>query len=112
MRWFEVFASVLKRKGFNVQYGNEGENDWDGDVDKITVNGDQLWAFIEDLDQSRNDLLTDCIVLITQHFEERVKSFIQNILLGPGEEKVPIKNYSYRVEFQGKFQTSKVNIYS
>ena len=101
MRWFEVFASVLKRKGFDVQFGEEGENNWDGDTDKITVEGEQLWAFIENLNQTKNDLLKDSILLITQHFDERVKSFIRNILLGPGEDKVPIKHYSYRVEFQG-----------
>ena len=104
MRWFEVFASVLKRKGFDVQFGNDGENDWDGDESKITIDRKELWEFIEDLgknsNQTKNDLLKESLLLITQHFDERVKSLIQNILLGPGKDKVPIKYYSYRVEFQ------------
>ena len=76
------------------------ETEWDGDESSITVDRIQLWQFIEQLDEHENELLEDCVLLITQHFDARVKSFVQNILLGPGQNKVPIKYYSYRVEFQ------------
>ena len=40
MRWFEVFSSVLKRKGYNVQFGEDGQTNWDGDETKISFADD------------------------------------------------------------------------
>jgi len=60
-----------------------------------------LWKFIEEnLPTSNHALLKDYTFLITRIFDARVKSFIKNILMGSGKDKVPISFYSYRVEFQ------------
>ena len=53
--------------------------------------------------ESKSDLLSDFIFLVTRHFDERVKSFLKNILMAqkPDEKtEVPIDFYNYRVEFQ------------
>ena len=99
MNWFEIVVSVLKRRKINVEFGENGY--WDGDESKIMVEGQPLWDYIDSLGESPSEFLEDCNLLIVQHFDERVKSFVQNILLGPGVDKVPITRYTYRVEFQG-----------
>jgi len=97
MRWIEVFVSVLKRKGYNVHI----PSDWNGDDDEILVEGKPLWSFIEeDIQASNHGLLKDYTFLITRIFDARVNSFIKNILMGSGKDKVPISFYNYRVEFQ------------
>ena len=101
-RWYDVFVSILERRGYDVKFEVDEAGQWDGDEDKITVMGQKLWDFIDSLDESKNDLWTDCIFVVTMHFEERVKCFLENILLGDGEGKVPIEHYSYRVEFQAR----------
>ena len=85
----------------------EDENGvWDGDDDKIMVKlKDQdeevkLWDFVESMEESKHELLKNHIVLVTRHFDARVKSFIKNILMGPGSDKVEYEYYTYRVEMQ------------
>ena len=101
-RWYDVFVPILERRGYDVKYEVDESGQWDGDEDKITVEGQKLWDFIESLDESKTELWTDCIFIVTMHFEERVKSFLDNILLGEGKDKVPIEHYSYWVEFQAR----------
>ena len=102
MKWSEVFVAILRRRGHKVDF-IEGENGWNGQDDKIIVNGEtKLWDFVDEMDCSRHELLKDHVFLITRMFDERVKSFIKNILMGPGEDKPPFKFYSYRVEIQAR----------
>ena len=103
MRWFEVFATILGEKGITVEFGE----DWNGNDEKIMVDGKALWDYINDLDQSKHELLKDSLITVTRHFENRVREFIKNILLGEGLDKdgskrVKIKHYCYRVEFQAR----------
>ena len=98
MRWIEVFISVLKRKGVKVDY----PEDWDGSEDSVTIEGISIWSYILELSISKHELLKDYIFLITRIFDARVKSFIANILMGSGKDKIPISHYSYRVEFQAR----------
>ena len=100
MRWFDVYVDVLKRHGYDVVF--EGGDNWDGDEDKITVEGKPLWEFVDSVDKTRSQILQDFIYVVTMHFEERVKSFVNNLLLGKGKDKVPIEYYSYRVEMQAR----------
>ena len=105
MRWSEVFVSILRSIGKDVKY-IEGDKGWDGSDENIHVNGTKLWDFVNNhMGCSKNELLKDHIVMITRQFDERVKAFINNILMGSGENRVPISFYNYRVEFQarGKF---------
>ncbi len=109
MRWSDCFVSVLRRKGFKIKI----PEDWNGDDDKILVEDKPLWDFVDqDLHQSRHELLRDYIFLITRMFDARVKSFISNILMGSGKDKIPISFYSYRIEFQvNKFNQDFSNLY-
>ena len=69
MRWFEVFASILGEKGITVNF----DEDWDGSDETIMVGNETLWEYIENMPESKHDLLKDCLILVTQHFENRVK---------------------------------------
>ena len=100
--WFDIFATVLKRYGYDVIFEEDENGEWDGDEDKITVEGKKLWDFVDSLNQTRDEILKKCTYIVTMHFEERVKSFIDNILLANGDGKVPIEYYSYRVEIQAR----------
>ena len=62
MRWFEVFASVLKRKGYDVQFGKDGETYWDGDESTITIDQKELWEYIDDLKNNSNTTKNDLML--------------------------------------------------
>ena len=100
MRWSEVFLSIFKRHGYDVVIpGN-----WSGLDSELLVEGKPLWDYInQDMSQSKHELFKKYTSLITRHFDARVKSFVNNILMGGGNgDKVPFKWYSYRVEFQAR----------
>ena len=105
MNWSEVFVAILRRKNFKVDY-IEDDKGWSGNDDDIIVHHDKgtdkLNDFLEKMDCTKNQLLKDNVFLITRMFDDRVKSFIKNILMGPGKDKVPLKYYSYRIEIQAR----------
>ena len=101
MRWSEIFVAVLRRKGYTVEY-NEDDNGWNGNDDNIRVGQRKLWDFVDSMDQSRHELLRDHVFLITRMFDERVKSFIKNLLMRKGSDKVPLLYYTYRIEMQDR----------
>ena len=106
MKWSEVFVAILRSRGEKVEF-IEDENGWNGKDENIIVNDkDQLWDYVDAMDCSRHELLKDHVFLITRMFDERIKSFIKNILMGPGEDKAPFKFYSYRVEIQARGNNS------
>ena len=97
MRWSEVYLSILKRKGFQVTI----PSDWSGDDKDLLVQGKTLQIFLqEDLQISKHELFKDYTFLITRMFDARVKSFIKNVLMGSGKDKIPYSYYNYRIEFQ------------
>ena len=102
MLWSEVFVSILRKEGQTVVYGKDG-NPWNGkESDIYVVDGEtktKLKVFIKESGRSVNEILKDHVVLITRIFDNRVKSFVKNILK---KGKVPISHYSYRVEFQAR----------
>lgn len=99
MRWSEVFLSLLKRKGYQVVI----PENWDGDDDNLLIEGKKLWDYVNyEMSDRKHELFNDYTFLIARHFDNRVKMFIQNILLGQGKGKVDISFYSYRVEFQAR----------
>ena len=108
MNWSEVFVSVLKNLDpkYSIRYETHNKAKWSGnDADIFVKYGDgeemPLWDFVDSLQKSRHELLHDHVMVITRIFDHRVKSFIKNILMGPGKDKFPISYYTYRVEFQG-----------
>ena len=102
MRWSEIFVAVLRRKGYTVKCIEEEDKGWDGNDDNILVNGKKLWDFVESMDQTKHELLKDHVVLVTRMFDERVKSFIKNLLMGKGKDKVSFLYYTYRIEMQDR----------
>ena len=100
--------SVLKNLDpkYSIRYETHNKKNWSGnDADIFVKYGDgeemPLWDFVDSLQKSRHELLHDHVMVITRIFDHRVKSFIKNILMGPGKDKLPISYYTYRVEFQG-----------
>ena len=102
MRWIEVYISVLKQKGHKVEIQTDSSGKWTGKDEDVLVEGQPLWDFVDGLGQRRQSLLKGNEVLITRHFDNRVKEFIKNIIMGHGKEKVKIANYNFRVEFQAR----------
>ena len=93
MRWSEVFVSLLMRKGYQVKI----PDNWDGNDNTLLVEGRELWDYInEEMSQSKHELFQEYTFLIARLFDARVKSFIKNILLAQGDDKVNISHYSYR----------------
>ena len=107
-------VNILEKEGHIVKYDLDENGDWDGNESTIFVQGQKgqkdksLWEFIEDLPQSTHELLRDSVYMVTMHFEERVKSFINNILMSycvdknGNPDKPPVEFYSYRVEMQAR----------
>ena len=102
MRWSEIFVSILRRKGYKVEFEEDEHGNWNGDDEKISVEGVPLWEFVDSMEESKNDLLKNCTVLLTRHFDGRIRSFIKHILMGNGKDRVPFDYYTYRVEMQAR----------
>ena len=99
MRWTEVFLSIFRREGLDVHL----PPDWNGNEAELLVEGFPLWDYVNSkMSKNQHKLFKDYIFLITRLFDARVKSFVTNILMGPGKDKIPFKYYSYRVEFQAR----------
>ena len=108
MNWSENFVTLLKKlyPEISIRYEKHNKPNWSGDDNDIFVKyGDEeeipLWEYVKTLPKSKYELLRDQVMDTTRIFDNRVKSFIKNILLGPGGDKIPISYYTYRVEFQG-----------
>merc|ERR1711974_275344 len=88
MRWPEVFVSIFRKMGLKVEHGLNGVK-WTGEDDDIYVEGVPLWTYVDTkLPSSKHEFLKDHTVLITRIFENRVKSFLKNILMKAGKNKV------------------------
>ena len=92
----------MKRSGRTIKI----PDNWDGNENELVVeeNGKdyELWNYVNDvMFQSKHELFKDYTFIITRLFDNRVKSFVTNILMGGGR-KVPFQYYSYRVEFQAR----------
>ena len=99
MKWTEVYLNIFRRKGYKIDY----PDDWDGHDEDILVEGVPIWTYINEvMSDTKHALFKDYVFLITRLFDARVKSFIKNILMAGGNDKVPFKYFSYRVEFQAR----------
>ena len=84
----------MKTLEFIIRHGSKDDgSDWDGTDDQIFVNGVKLWDFIEQQKESKNEFLKDQVVLITRLFDNRVKAFINNILMANEH----VEHYSYTI---------------
>ena len=76
---------------------------WDGNDAEVLVDGQtELWEFVNNMSESKSELLRGFSFLITRLFDARVKSFVKNILMAHGKDKINLSYYSYRVEFQAR----------
>ena len=87
-------------ESLEVIHGRNGE--WNGTDTDILVNGKPLWEYLMSRKESKNELLMNYIVLVTRIFDNRVKSFMKNIVMKNGDGEPIFQYYSYRVEFQAR----------
>ena len=88
--------------GHKISFKEDESGRWSGKDEDILVDGETpIWDFVDSMNESKHQLLKNHTFLVTRHFDERVKAFMKNIVMGPGQ-KVPIKYYNYRVEFQAR----------
>ena len=103
-RWAEAYLCCLKNQGLDIMI----PEDWNGNENEILVvedgkEGVPLWTYVNDvMSQPKHNLFADFMVLMTRMFDKRVKTFIQHILMGHGEDKISFEYYVYRVEFQAR----------
>ena len=95
MRWTEVIVSVLKKEGHDVVIINPDTPD-----EEVIIDNESLEVFLDKTGQTIHSLLKNYTFLITRMFNNRVKSFIKNVLLSKEKEGLKIEYYTYRVEFQ------------
>ena len=109
MRWIEVYVCILKNlgiSGLEIIHGKDG--DWNGSDEEVLVIDDTLdkplpiMDYLKEKKMCKNSTLMNYIVLITRIFDDRVKSFLKNIIMTSGEGEPQFRYYSYRIEFQGR----------
>ena len=99
IRWPEIYLTLLREKGYKVEY----PEDYDGNDAELIVEGIPLWKYINEvMSQRKHELFDENIFLLTRMFDERVKSFMKEIILANGQNQVKFRYYSYRVEFQAR----------
>jgi hypothetical protein len=101
-RWEACFAAICRSFPevediiYNVESGKEME------IMVKLKGGSQeqlLDDFMKTLDDSKNEIIRKNVQTVTKYFDTRVKSFIKNIVMNPGNP-MSIILYTYRVEFQ------------
>ena len=103
MRWPEVYLTLLREKKYEISK----PDDYDGHLENMLVEGKPLWKYVkEEMSCSKHELFRESNFLITIMFDERVKSFIKNILMANADDQVEFRYYSYRVEFQARGNNS------
>ena len=99
MRWPEIYLTLLREKKLHISK----PDDYDGHLEDMLVEGKPLWQYVNDeMSCSKHELFRESNFLITIMFDERVKSVIKNILMANANDQVPLRYYSYRVEFQAR----------
>merc|ERR1712082_283717 len=109
LRWDENFAAILRAQGCKLTY--EIEEDEEGfpstaiyvlrelekKVQKIPIR-----KYIDEhIDESLHECIRGNVLLATRYFNHRVKSFINNIVMGGGSPMM-VDKFSYKTEFQDR----------
>ena len=89
--WPEIASSILQSNGHTVTFT---ASSWDGESSSIRIDGLPFDEFCKKM-PNKSKLFEENVILITQMFDNRVKSFIKNIL-----KSNAIKFYTFRIEFQ------------
>ena len=81
-------------------------------VEVKTATGDwkPLQQFLDDdIADSKHELIRGNVVMATRYFHHRVKSFISKIVMAKSNP-MNVKNYTYKVEFQGRGKISILSL--
>ena len=109
MRWIEVYVCILKNMGISgleIRHGRDGN--WDGSDAEVFVIDDTLeeplplMEYLKNKKMCKNATLMNYIMLITRIFDDRVKSFIKNIVMNSSGNEPSFSYYNYRIEFQAR----------
>ena len=99
MRWATMYITLLRENNYEISK----PDDYDGHLETMLVEGIPLWRYVnEEMSCTKHELFRESTFLITIMFDERVKSFIKNILMANADDQVKFRYYSYRVEFQAR----------
>ena len=93
MRWMENFVSIFaQQRDVNISIDVK-----DTEESQICINGVPLHEHLKNM--NKHELIKDNVMIITQNFDKRVRSFFKHIVMGKNEP-MKVKFYNYRVEFQ------------
>ena len=102
-RWKEILASICREfpdvEHISYRKASDGSN-----VINVKVEGQEGEISLDDymencVEESKNEIVKRNVQLLTRCFDQRVKSFVKNIIMSPSNP-MKIILYSYRVEFQ------------
>ena len=109
MRWIEVYVCILMDlgiTGLEITHGKDGN--WNGSDAEVLVIDSTLdkplpiMDYLKEKKLCKNKTLMNYIFLITRIFDDRVKSFLKNIVMNSGENEPKFRYYNYRIEFQAR----------
>ena len=105
MRWDATFATILSEKGHSILFIKtevEGSPKTLVEVKTASGNWKPLREFLEDdIVHSKHELIRGNVVMATRYFHHRVKSFISKVVMSKSNP-MNVRNYTYKVEFQGR----------
>ena len=102
-RWKEILAAICREfpdvEHISYSKARDGSN-----VIYVKVEGQEEELSLKDymengVEESKNEIVKRNVQLLTRCFDQRVKSFVKNIIMSPSNP-MKIILYSYRVEFQ------------
>ena len=106
LRWDENFAAILRNQQCNIIY--EVEDDKDGFPRTAIYVAHEKDGKIpikkyvaEYIDESLHECIRGNVLLATRYFNHRVKSFINNIVMGGGNTMM-VDKFAYKAEFQDR----------
>ena len=99
LRWPQIIACILRKKGHKVEVLDPAASTENAE---IKVDDELLTEYLKKTGLTLRDIVQKETFLVTRIFDQRVKSFIKNILMDQGEKGMKLKNYMYRVEFQAR----------
>ena len=101
-RWNNIFTTILRDLPDIISIEHEVDSKTKDDM--ITVNSRELGKtpmrdYIATLTGQQHQLIMDNMVTTTRIFDQRLKAFIKNIVMGK-DNPMNVLMYTYRVEFQ------------
>ena len=103
--WSENITSILEEKQIKVSYGYNKKGDEETLVNVKREDKD-IWIPLEEyleneVDETVHEILRRNVVTATRNYNQRVKSFVKEIMLNPSNP-MSVQYYSSKLEFQGR----------